>query len=61
MNIFFGDEQNRRSFPKLVSGGSYVSSIKTASDNNNASKNKNNKNENDIADSDNNRSGLKRI
>ena len=47
--------------PKVVSGGSYVSSIKTASDNNNASNNKNNKNENDIVNSDNNQSGLKRI
>lgn len=47
--------------PKVISGGSYVSSIKTASDNNNASNNKNNKNENDIVNSDNNQSALKRI
>ena len=46
--------------PKVVSGGSYVYSIKTASDYDNAS-NKNNENENDIVNIDNNQSGLKRI
>ena len=48
------------SLPKVVSGGSYVYSIKTASDYDNAS-NKNNENENDIVNIDNNQSGLKRI
>ena len=63
MNIFIRDEQNRRLIflPKVVSGGSYVSNIKTAIDNNNASNKKNNKNENDVVNSDNNQSGLKRI
>ena len=51
--VFIRDEQHRGiSFPKVVPGGSYVSSIKTAHDKNNARINKNNTNDNDIVNSD---------
>ena len=61
--VFIRDGQNRSIYlPKVVPGGSCVTSIKTAHDNNYAKNNKiNTNNKNDIVHSGNHQSGVKRI